>query len=1152
MPRSLYALLVGIDDYPSGINRLDGCVNDVEAFAEFLRKRVDSDSGCKLVMLVLKNADATRDAVIGGFRRHLCLASKDDVALFYYAGHGSQEQAPPEFWSLEPDRLDETLVCWDSRLQGKWDLADKELAKLIAEVSDRKPHLAVILDCCHSGSGTRNVAQQATAVRLAPIDMRVRPLDTFLVGADEAERLAGPSAENYSPSGWGTGSYVLMAACRDYQLASEYQGDGKPRGAFSYFLNDVLRSTAAPSTYRDLFARTSALVQANVLDQTPQLEASNPSFLDSLFLDGTIPPFESAYTIGAKNGRWLLEAGAVHGLPRIHGTETIELALYPFDASAAVLRDRTRSIGKARVTKLHSTTSSVEISEISSLTDTMTFKAVITSLPLPALAVRIEGDNSHAVTLVRMALENRDNRGQASLYLREADTDELPEFRLLAQDGQYIITSPSSDRPLVSPIDGFTEANAARVIARLEHIARWTLGCRLTNPETTIQPAEIEFQILQSEKPLTGSEIRLSYTPKGGKSEPPRFTTRVKNNGQRILWVALLDFAQNYKISAELQNSGSTRLGPGEEFSPFGGQEISATIPDELWMQGVVEYRDILKLIVCTDEFDARLMAQPAIDLPRTEGRATRGLPERSLDRLMTRVQTRKITAASSANLDDWWTTSVTFTTVRPHDAATVPSRETSPLPLPGGVKLWGHSRFRGKARLIAATIASRHLGNLSFPRLLLDDPTTSLPFVLASTRSTDPGLSVLELTDVEPDSEQLVTPDQPLRLVVPQRLAPGENVLPIAFDGEFFLPLGRASSLSDGTTEVVLQRLPAGRAPGGTRSLQGAIQIFFQKVIGQRVVESATYPILAVADVAEDEAVVSLQDPAMVNKRVAPAQKILLFIHGIIGDTKDMAKSVVRAKLAEGGSTLRSRYDLILTYDYENLNTGIEGNARVLKQRLEAAGLGPNHGKTLHIAAHSTGGLVSRLFVEREGGDKVVQKLVMLGTPNGGLPWANVVDWATIALALGLNHLTVTPWAAKVVCWLQNEIERLKIDLVQMHTDSEVLKQLAQTPDPKIPYVMMAGTASLPPKVTEPDPAKGNTSILQRLLKSLRADESLKLAANSLFSGVQNDIAVSLESMRSLPINHTPPYAFREVACDHLTYFNTPAGLEGLLKALG
>jgi hypothetical protein len=38
---------------------------------------------------------------------------------------------------------------------------------------------------------------------------------------------------------------------------------------------------------------------------------------------------------------------------------------------------------------------------------------------------------------------------------------------------------------------------------------------------------------------------------------------------------------------------------------------------------------------------------------------------------------------------------------------------------------------------------------------------------------------------------------------------------------------------------------------------------------------------------------------------------------------------------------------------------------------------------------------------------------------------------------------------------------------------------------------------------------------------------------------------------MRTVPASHTPPYDVREVACDHLTYFNNPVGLDGLIKAL-
>ena len=182
MPRTLYALLVGIDQYKPPIPRLYGWINDIDEIEAYLNARADM---VEVRILALRNEQATREAVIDGFRGHLAGAGPGDVTLFYYAGHGSQEQAPEQFWHLEPDRRDETLVCYDSRTPGCWDLADKELARLIDEVTDRAGHVAVILDCCHSGAGTRGELAEGVTIRRAPIDGRIRPLDSFLAGVVE-------------------------------------------------------------------------------------------------------------------------------------------------------------------------------------------------------------------------------------------------------------------------------------------------------------------------------------------------------------------------------------------------------------------------------------------------------------------------------------------------------------------------------------------------------------------------------------------------------------------------------------------------------------------------------------------------------------------------------------------------------------------------------------------------------------------------------------------------------------------------------------------------------------------------------------------------------------------------------------------------------
>ena len=1140
MSRAVYALLVGIDDYPRPIPPLRGCVNDLDAFAAYLSERVAKDKGVALNLKTLKNAEATRQAVIDGFRTHLGNAQKGDVAVFCYSGHGSQEQSPEEFWTIEPDHLDETLVCFDSRNPGNWDLADKELAKLINEVAAKEPHVAVILDCCHSGSGTREIG---TVVRRAPTDLRLRPIETFLVSVGEAQAaVASRDVGSGSPRVWASateGRHVLLAACRDDEEAKEYIGDGQHRGALSFFLGDALKSAGGVPTYRDLFARASALVANQVTNQAPQLEASQNDDLDGLFLDGTIQPAPATFTASFRDGRWTINGGRTNGISVPGGGDFVRLALFRFDAAAEEFRDPAKALATAVVEEVLPASSRIAIERDTQLDTRQTFKALIISLPAPALAVGLEGDTT-ACDLARKAVASASPEAKPSLFIRVAGAGENPEFRLFARDGQFVITKPNDDRPLVAQIDGLNEAGAILAVKRLEHIARWTQTARLSNPASTIQPGDLTLTILVDGKEVSGREVRLEYQTKDGKATPPTFQVSMTNNSQRTLFCGLLDLTQRFRVDAGLLKAGHVKIDPGQTAWGNLGNPIPATVPDELWKQGLIEYKDLLKLIVCTEEFDPRALEQPSLDMPRAPS-ATRSIGTRSvgrngsLNRLMQKIQTRDLVADEPAAIDDWQATEVSFTTVRPLAATTLAETGQS-ITLAGGVKIEGHPGLKASARLATAPLATRDLGNIKLPRLLYDDPSVVQPLTFTASRGNDPGLSVLELSDVADPS--VITSQAPLRLTVPMALGVNEHVLPVASDGEFFLPLGRVESRSESATVINLDRLPTPLAD--RRSLGGAIKIFFLKVISKAVGVDFAYPILGVADVSPDGTVKATRDPSQVRDRVAKAQRILLFVHGITGDTKSMVPCVALAKLADA-RPLASLYDLVLTFDYENLSTTIEENGRLLKQRLEAAGLGAGHGKTLDIVAHSMGGLVSRWFIEREGGNQIARRLVMLGTPNGGSPWPRVVDWATVALGLGLNHLTVKPWPASAVGSLAACMEDPRVALNEMLSTSKVLAELKHNPDPAIPYVMLAGNTSIiPAALAAPD--GGRVSLLTRLLARLILPELLHTVANPFFLHAENDVAVAVSSMKNIPPGRKPAFEVRPVACDHLSYFSDPA----------
>jgi pimeloyl-ACP methyl ester carboxylesterase len=603
-----------------------------------------------------------------------------------------------------------------------------------------------------------------------------------------------------------------------------------------------------------------------------------------------------------------------------------------------------------------------------------------------------------------------------------------------------------------------------------------------------------------------------------------------------------LVLGENYSIKPPLfeeSNNQGVWIEPGTEVWAHRKKEITARVRDELWKQGSTEYQDVLKLIACTAEFDASLMCQDGLELehPRTQTRSIPTIPKRSstLNRLMQRVSTRDIGAEDIGEVDEWMTSQVTVITTRPQGSVAV-SQET-PTSLGMGVTLAAHSALEATARLTTVSQSTRDVGNMILPAILQEN---TQPFPFTASRGVDPGLSALELKVMDARALDSVTPQQPLVLTVEKELGANEVVLPIAFDGEFFQPLGRGEA-KDGKTEIRIERLihPLEQK---TKSLGGSIRIFFQKVVAQKLGLDFPYPILAVVDHDAEEKPIYIGEAATVEARVADASRIILFLHGIIGDTQSIVPCV-RQKIRElgEGKCLNDIYDLVMTFDYENLNTPIEELAQQLGQRLARVGLGPNHGKTLHIVAHSMGGLVSRSFIEQKGGHEVVQHLIMVGTPNGGSPWSTVQDWAFTALTLGLNGLAVSGFPIAAVGNLLGGVEAIDVNLDQMKPGSHFLTSLLTSPDPGVPYTILAGDTSL---IKPTDDESSNR--LQNLLKKLG-----KGAIEFPFLDQPNDIAASVYSIKKLPTERAQQPRIQDVACNHLVYFTHPEGLRALAESV-
>lgn len=226
-----YAIVIGVNDcpnfrLPSGAKprALQGAESDARSVAALLHDRYEF------------SADHTRlltgaAATIAGVNRALDEIAKsaqpDDQVVLYFSGHGTQiSDARP---SDEVDELDEALCLYDADASGTRLLTDDQLGRWLDRLAARQS--TVILDCCHAGTGTKDLGDDI--------------VPRFLPGIGTA-----PTPKQQKPSGaWlelqgGQKSLdrrrTAIFACQPDQQAYERKwpelAAGERRGQFSYYL----------------------------------------------------------------------------------------------------------------------------------------------------------------------------------------------------------------------------------------------------------------------------------------------------------------------------------------------------------------------------------------------------------------------------------------------------------------------------------------------------------------------------------------------------------------------------------------------------------------------------------------------------------------------------------------------------------------------------------------------------------------------------------------------------------------------------------------------------------------------------------------------------------------------------------------------------
>lgn len=1174
MSKKVVASFIGINAYAQ--SPLSGCIKDVLGFDLFLREHISQQIDTAyhpLYFLAPNKADeirlkahrtaiktenfpyefATFKSITEKAFAHFKQAKAGDTCILYYSGHGSQADAPEEFWHTKPDKQNETIVCVDSRdpqSSEARDIIDKELAYLLWDALPTNVHCLVIMDCCHSGNNTRafiNNEKTGTRFRFIPSSKNKIPLQQY-IGFDKNFYTIHEKKASIKIA-----KYVHFAAARDSEKALESSGGG----LFSYKLLEVLRSGGTAKSYRDLMQGLAITVSNRASQQNPVAFARDEADLDLRFLGGAIIPYQPSYEVrfDFEINKWVMYGGLIHNI--------------------------NPSSGKAKTTiKIIETATEIDLQQVNNtqsiLNQTQTiqldksagYRAIILRLANPPVIVGLSAGLLSNQSLLQQ-LKNA--YATTSHLFFQFDFGQQPStfyLACLSSGNEFVLAKADSLVPLLAG-----EEIAIRFVKNIDAFCKWQSVLDLKNTNTSFTKDDFVFTVETVEgKDLRmgdrdsvhgeinqispGDETVLNYV---GKQQPGfRFSIQIKNQLLQSCFIGVLYLDSQFGIENNFANNDNNRItnyGTPLYLSWIDEQRIERTlIPVKLNNSyldfNISEITDFVKIFVSKKRQNFDVYKQQPLSLWRGD----KGVRLRAIG-----LEEDIDADGNAEDKSDWTVFTFPLRIVRSKkevklEAGQRASFSAFEVKVPVGFSANAFAATGNDVQRKLATKRGMDESDNGIEQFILPPEgiwgnvvTDPSPFSSGISSSSDNGIRVLELfpdqtdTELKEGSEILIIPKkEQLRAMGDEDF--NETIIPFGYDTAtgLYFPLGYTDEL--GTVHI--QQLPSitpGILKGEvqlTRSVGGSIKLFFKKIFSRKKLNTLSLYELKQGEpwekITEDPAAIK---PIMEKNKGVP---VILVIHGILGDTNDIVGSLQEIE------AFPSVARFVLAYDYENLSTPISKIAGSLRNALSVAGFGDGTDLRLSIVAHSMGGLVSRCLVEKEGGSTFVKQIIFAGTPNAGSELGDLRSNIFGLISHALNVTGPLKYALTGLSFLLKKKEHnLWYTLNEMTPDSPFLTILREAARPaNVAYSLIAGNTLL-----LENGYTGEDFYLRKISDSLKQKLLYPGLSKMLFSGKPNDMAVKVESMKT--IKGLQDDDIFTVANDHISYFSEPDSWKIILKLL-
>lgn len=269
------ALLIGVGNYPeTGGWASINSANDIK----LVKTALESQGFIAENIAEISDSKATRQGILSSIKNDLLPKVKaGDMVYFQFSGHGQQR---PDKDGDEIDGLDECIVPYDSPkkfqagvYEGENLITDDELNQNLTKIREKigpNGQLLVVLDACHSGTGTRGAVLARGTTEVMASDEYLKKNQEVVLKKDnndlQHQATSPGSSAKLSPMVAFFGSAQNQL---NYEMTTE---TGEHFGSLTYTLSKWLVKAKPEESYRALYDKIRVEMSVIAPLQQPQAE----------------------------------------------------------------------------------------------------------------------------------------------------------------------------------------------------------------------------------------------------------------------------------------------------------------------------------------------------------------------------------------------------------------------------------------------------------------------------------------------------------------------------------------------------------------------------------------------------------------------------------------------------------------------------------------------------------------------------------------------------------------------------------------------------------------------------------------------------------------------------------------------------------------